>query len=135
SRRRHTRFSRDWSSDVCSSDLGPSFLLDTSKGAEDKSVRFTPEIIAAGSYDIYDYFSRTPNATTATTMLVSDGATEKEVIVREEDIRVEGQTSGEWVHLGQYQLEQGSSSYVEVTNQGATGTVVADAVVWVPRRN
>src|SRR5690606_39308596 len=26
-RRRHTRFSRDWSSDVCSSDLGPSILL------------------------------------------------------------------------------------------------------------
>src|SRR5690606_40271116 len=26
SRRRHTRFSRDWSSDVCSSDLGVSFL-------------------------------------------------------------------------------------------------------------
>src|SRR5690606_40909109 len=25
SRRRHTRFSRDWSSDVCSSDLGRSF--------------------------------------------------------------------------------------------------------------
>src|SRR5690606_41153061 len=25
-RRRHTRFSRDWSSDVCSSDLGPSRL-------------------------------------------------------------------------------------------------------------
>src|SRR5690606_41025821 len=25
SRRRHTRFSRDWSSDVCSSDLGPAF--------------------------------------------------------------------------------------------------------------
>src|SRR5690606_40220121 len=26
SRRRHTRFSRDWSSDVCSSDLGTYFL-------------------------------------------------------------------------------------------------------------
>src|SRR5690606_39450372 len=26
SRRRHTRFSRDWSSDVCSSDLGNGFL-------------------------------------------------------------------------------------------------------------
>src|SRR5690606_14439050 len=25
SRRRHTRFSRDWSSDVCSSDLGPNY--------------------------------------------------------------------------------------------------------------
>src|SRR5690606_39936056 len=30
SRRRHTRFSRDWSSDVCSSDLGsPALVLDT----------------------------------------------------------------------------------------------------------
>src|SRR5690606_40462477 len=26
SRRRHTRFSRDWSSDVCSSDLAPDYL-------------------------------------------------------------------------------------------------------------
>src|SRR5690606_39967338 len=28
SRRRHTRFSRDWSSDVCSSDLVPSVSID-----------------------------------------------------------------------------------------------------------
>src|SRR5207302_3924419 len=28
SRRRHTRFSRDWSSDVCSSDLAVRWLLD-----------------------------------------------------------------------------------------------------------
>src|SRR5690606_39542550 len=27
SRRRHTRFSRDWSSDVCSSDLSTGFLM------------------------------------------------------------------------------------------------------------
>src|SRR5690606_40705933 len=29
SRRRHTRFSRDWSSDVCSSDLTEGIVLDT----------------------------------------------------------------------------------------------------------
>src|SRR5690606_10840019 len=29
SRRRHTRFSRDWSSDVCSSDLVPNWLIAT----------------------------------------------------------------------------------------------------------
>src|SRR5690606_39605319 len=32
SRRRHTRFSRDWSSDVCSSDLNADGTLDTSFG-------------------------------------------------------------------------------------------------------
>src|SRR2546429_6437581 len=30
SRRRHTRCSRDWSSDVCSSDLGPTLVVDSS---------------------------------------------------------------------------------------------------------
>src|SRR5690606_40491118 len=32
SRRRHTRFSRDWSSDVCSSDLDDPTLIDPSTG-------------------------------------------------------------------------------------------------------
>src|SRR5690606_39392778 len=31
SRRRHTRFSRDWSSDVCSSDLGSGLIFDSFK--------------------------------------------------------------------------------------------------------
>src|SRR5690606_40004711 len=31
SRRRHTRFSRDWSSDVCSSDLRPGIHADTDR--------------------------------------------------------------------------------------------------------
>src|SRR5690606_40210141 len=35
---RHTRFSRDWSSDVCSSDLGIADLLDDALGA-DKPLR------------------------------------------------------------------------------------------------
>src|SRR5690606_41074051 len=33
SRRRHTRFSRDWSSDVCSSDLGRGNISTYSKGS------------------------------------------------------------------------------------------------------
>src|SRR5215475_2489061 len=36
SRRRHTRFSRDWSSDVCSSDLG---LDETDRGIEERAAR------------------------------------------------------------------------------------------------
>jgi hypothetical protein len=113
---------------------GPSFLTDASGGKEEKSVRFVPEIKQAGDYDIYAYFSRTPKATTTTQLRLSDGQTEKEIVVKEEDIRVEGQTSGEWVHLGHHQLHEGKDSYVEISNQGASGTVVADAVVWVPKR-
>src|SRR5690606_9857496 len=38
SRRRHTRFSRDWSSDVCSSDLGDEVLLVVLPGVSDVSL-------------------------------------------------------------------------------------------------
>src|SRR5690606_29822463 len=113
---------------------GPSFLTDASGGKEEKSIRFIPEIKEAGPYDVYAYFSRTQNASTSTLLRLSDGKTETEIPVKEEDVRVEGQTSGEWVHLGQFQLEKGKHSYLEVTNQGSNGTVVADAVVWVPER-
>src|SRR5690606_40019577 len=38
SRRRHTSFSRDWSSDVCSSDLGSSSALSYSVAASDRAL-------------------------------------------------------------------------------------------------
>src|SRR5690606_40445517 len=38
SRRRHTRFSRDWSSDVCSSDLKVTTFLATENGAPDWNI-------------------------------------------------------------------------------------------------
>lgn len=113
---------------------GPSLFRDLSQGKEEKSIRFVPEIKEMGAYQVYAYFSRTEEPTSRTLILASDGKAEKQITVREEDIRVEGQTSGEWVHLGQFDLEQGEEAYVEITNQGADGVTVADAVLWVPVR-
>ncbi|WP_228527568.1 FAD-dependent oxidoreductase [Pararhodonellum marinum] len=111
---------------------GPSFLKDPSKGTQNHSVSFTPDIKVAGAYEVYLYFSRVNESSTQTKVIVGDGKDEKEIWVKEEDIRVEGQTSGEWVHLGQFNLEAGKNAFVEVSNQGADGIVVADAVLFVP---
>jgi hypothetical protein len=113
---------------------GPSFLIDTSKGSSTKTVRFSPKIIKNGSYDVYVYFSKAQEATSQTSINISDGKTEKKIMVKEADIRVEGQTSGEWVSMGSYTIEASSQPYVLVSNEGADGTVVADAVLWVPQR-
>src|SRR5690606_40548055 len=43
-RRRHTRFSRDWSSDVCSSDLSRSELLDEPEPVPNASLVTTPVV-------------------------------------------------------------------------------------------
>src|SRR6266511_3165215 len=42
SRRRHTRFSRDWSSDVCSSDLYQRALTDIARAKGERAVEQAP---------------------------------------------------------------------------------------------
>lgn len=113
---------------------GPSFLRELSQGQQPASVKYVPSIQDEGEYEVLVYFSRTTEETQQTQLLVSDGKTESTVIVKESEIRVEGQTSGEWVSLGIFTLSPGTESHVTVTNQGADGIVVADAVLWVPVR-
>ncbi|EON77960.1 putative xanthan lyase [Lunatimonas lonarensis] len=123
----------DWER-VARGGYGSSFLRDSSKGQQAKSVRFSPKILHEGEYDVYVYFSRTADATAHTTVISSDGTKEKEQVIKESDIRVEGQTSGEWVAIGKQRLSPGSAAHVTISNAGADGAVVADAVLWVPIR-
>ncbi|MCC5937108.1 MAG: hypothetical protein JJU34_07490 [Lunatimonas sp.] len=113
---------------------GPSYLRDSSNGQQANSVRFAPKMLHEGDYQVYVYFSRTADATSQTTVISSDGTEEKEQVIKESDIRVEGQTSGEWVAIGKQRLSPGSDAYVTISNAGADGAVVADAVLWVPVR-
>jgi hypothetical protein len=122
----------DWER-VNSGGYGPSYLRDASKGAGQKSVRFSPAIQNDAQYDVYVYFSRTKEASSQTSIELFDGKKKQEITVREEDIRVEGQTSGEWVHLGKYEMAPGQDVYVEINNKKADGAVVADAVLFVPK--
>src|SRR6266571_8046479 len=46
SRRRHTRLTCDWSSDVCSSDLGRSLRLTVTDGGATREIAVTPQRIA-----------------------------------------------------------------------------------------
>jgi hypothetical protein len=52
--------------------------------------------------------------------------------ISKSDIATIGRTSGEWVYLGTYNFAAGEKPYIEMTNEGANGTVVADAVQLIP---
>lgn len=111
---------------------GPSFLVAGSAG--ESSARFRPIITDEGKYGVYVYFSRVADASSQTHLVLGDGFEEHEMMIREADIRVEGQTSGEWVHLGDFDFKPDTAPFVEVSNKNADGNVVADAVLWVPVR-
>lgn len=110
---------------------GPSYL--SAPGATPQTVRFSPNVQKAGTYSVYAYFPKLSGASAQTNLSVAAGGQVKPIVVRESDIRVEGQTSGEWVSLGAFGLVPGKPNYVEFSTSGANGVVVADAVLFVPK--
>jgi len=108
---------------------GPSFLLDTAKAPA--AIKFVPLIRHAGKYNVYVYCPKVSHSTTTTQIQIFDGQTTTNKAINKNDIQVVGQTSGEWVSLGTGQFPVGKTAYVQITNQGADGTVVADAALFV----
>jgi hypothetical protein len=112
---------------------GPDVFIGRPPVKEEKSVKFIPAIKKAGYYTLYTYSRPTlQNASSQTTWLIYDGSEEREVVIKTADIKVHGQTSGEWVSLGRYKLPAGSKAYVVITNKNADGVIAADAVLFVP---
>ncbi|MCD7935793.1 MAG: FAD-dependent oxidoreductase [Tannerellaceae bacterium] len=111
---------------------GLTYLFDESKGASLKSVRYQLPVKNAGNYTVYFYYPRLQGASSHihTTISTPEETVEKTVYAKE--IVIEGQTSGEWVSLGSYTFPTGNESYIEISNKGADGTVVADAILLVP---
>lgn len=111
---------------------GPTLLADTLTNVMSRSVRFVPSIVKPGAYNIYVYCPKVPGGTTKLNLVVFDGKQKREITVSPNDVKVEGQTSGEWISVGKYNLPMGRSGYVAITNKGSDGIVIADAVLVVP---
>jgi hypothetical protein len=113
---------------------GTNFLLDSSKSQELKSVKFIPPVNTAGNYQVYTYFQKPDNGAAQTQIKVFDGNQGKDVIVKRSDIQVLGQTSGEWISLGKYKFPKGKKAYIEISNKGADGAIIADAILLVKEK-
>jgi hypothetical protein len=99
---------------------------------EKQTLRYSFDVKSDGKYEIYTYFIRRGESSKKTELVVSDGNEQKGVVLNADEIEVLGQTSGEWVSLGEYNLQSGKPGYVEFTNNGTiTGQICADAVLLV----
>lgn len=110
---------------------GPSMYVTNGVAGETASVTFMPAVKKAGNYKVYMYLPKFASLAPLITVEVYDGKTVIHKEVKESDINVQGQTSGEWVQLGSYSLPAGKNAYVKILNKG-NKTIVADAVLFVP---
>ncbi|MBO5044165.1 MAG: FAD-dependent oxidoreductase [Alistipes sp.] len=122
-----------WTRIEMNNGYGRSYLV-LNPTSQEQTLRYPFEVKSDGKYDIYTYFIRRGESSKKTELVVSDGNTQKGVVLNADEIQVLGQTSGEWVSLGEYDLQSGKPGYVEFTNKGTvTGQICADAVLLVKK--
>ena len=97
-------------------------------------VSFTPEIKKKGKYDVYMYLPKIAGLASEITASLKLEKDTKAVVIKPKDIQVVGQASGEWVHLGRFDLNTGNRQHVELSAKKGDGYVVGDAVLFVPVR-
>lgn len=104
---------------------GTNYLHDGNAGKGTKSVRFTPNLPAAGEYQVFARWvadtSRASNVPIDITF--ADGV---------DHVSVDQRSNGaQWVSLGIYNFDAGTGGYVQINTTGTSGYVIADAVRFV----
>lgn len=94
----------------------------TSRKADECTASWTAEIPAHGEYAVYTAYRSTKDSSTGVRYTIHTAGGDRTVTVNQ---RMGG---GTWVYLGSYEFAAGQQKLVTVSNFGAKGTVIADAV-------
>ncbi|NIA12599.1 MAG: FAD-dependent oxidoreductase [Nitrospiraceae bacterium] len=109
--------------------VGMDYLHDHDAGKGERRVRFVPELPKAGQYEVRVSYSAHPNRATNTPVRIhtSDGV--KEVTLNQ---RKYTGNHAPFVSVGVFRMAAGGDGYVEIGNANTDGSVIADAVQWLP---
>jgi hypothetical protein len=108
---------------------GTDYLQDDDTGKGEKSVKYRPDLPAAGEY--YIYASWTTAHDHAVNVPFDIFSKTGDLI---KTVRVNQRTTGGdgWVLLGEFKLHSGTPSFVRIRNTGTDGEVIADAIEFLP---
>ena len=111
--------------------VGTGYRHDGNKDQGKQSAKFVPDLPAAGKYEVRVAYSA--NANRATNVKVSvahaGGTAEKKI-----DQKKKPPIDGLWVSLGTFEFAKGKTGSVTISNDGADGFVILDAVQWLPAK-
>ncbi|HND51310.1 MAG TPA: DUF1553 domain-containing protein, partial [Pirellulaceae bacterium] len=109
--------------------VGAGYLHDLDTGKGEKTLTFQPEFPKAGRYEVRLAYAPGANRTAEALVTVFSADGEKELRI---DQRGTPPIDQRWVSLGEYRFEANGQGFVIVSNEGAKGHVIADAVQFLP---
>lgn len=109
--------------------VGAGYVHDGDAKKGQKTITFQPEIPRTGKYEVWLAYSAGANRSAKVPVTVFSADGEKTLHI---DQRKQPDIDGLFVSLGQYRFEKTGQGFVILENEGTTGHVIADAVVFIP---
>ena len=109
--------------------VGASYVHDLHDGGTAKSITFEPKKLSPGNYTVRFSYTASANRTSKAIVRVFSADGEKAITINQQE---EPTIDSLWVSLGDYRFEKDGQAFVLVSNEGADGHVVADAVQFLP---
>lgn len=101
--------------------VGAGYLHDNAEGRGKKSVTFAIPLTKAGKYEVRVFYTANPNRATNVPVVIQHAGGNKTIAVNQQQAPKDGAKS-----LGSFTFEK--EAVVRITNEGANGHVIADAV-------
>ncbi len=109
--------------------VGTGYRHDGNANKGQQTATFTPDLPAAGAYEVRIAYTANPNRATNVPVSVVHAAGTKELVV---DQRKPTKFDGAFASLGTFRFEKGKSGSVQIGTAKTDGYVVIDAVQWLP---
>ncbi len=109
--------------------VGDAYLHDDNGKAGVRRIIFSPELPDSGRYEVRLAYSASSNRSSRTPVTIRHAGGEATLRIDQRKPPVLG---GQFVSLGIYEFEAGSGGAVQISNEGADGVTIADAVQWLP---
>lgn len=121
----------DWKDSVNSKNyLGVGYIHDLNENKGEKSVRFIPDLPAAGKYEVRFAFAGSNGRADRVPVVIHSHQGTQTVFV---DQTKPGPIDGMFVSLGSFEFEAGKTSSVVISNKDTSGYVIVDAVQFLPQ--
>ena len=110
--------------------VGSGYIHDRNEGRLPKSVRFKTPIPEGGKYELRLSYTTGPSRNTGVPVKIETRKNKSQISVNQ---RIKPEFEDLFVSLGEFELEEGESAVVTITNQAETeGHVIVDAIQWLP---
>jgi hypothetical protein len=109
--------------------VGAGYRHDGNDSRRKQSAEFLPDLPAAGTYEVRLAYTAHPNRATNVDVSVTHADGAEVLTVNQRKLPPIDKL---WVSLGTFGFAKGRAGSVTVTNAGADGYVVIDAVQWLP---